>query len=150
MDLSSSGSRVYRDEEVDSSMKAGATNIVDDSETSRPHPTSLAGLCPLEESRSIVNIICVWHAIGCHGERVVGLHQVLQLPVRPRTKMLQGCPLTITAKHKSKVMHDFSRCPLVCQYRLRCCADTTSINEFVIDIFLTPSFLPYAFICVLY
>lgn len=74
-----------------------------------PHPTSIARLCP-SEGTSNVNVICSWSAsVGeedRQSETIVGQHHLRNLVVRPQNKS-KGCPLSMTAKHMTKVCHDF-------------------------------------------
>eukprot|EP00804_Cyclotella_cryptica_P024493 CCRYP_017559-RA/>CCRYP_017559-RA protein AED:0.26 eAED:0.26 QI:1717/1/1/1/1/1/5/475/1401 len=77
------------------------------------HPTSITSLCP-QDGTSNINIICCWSAhVGNEGEdkTVYGQHHLRNLLVRPQTKS-KGCPLALTAKHKSRVSHNFEACPL--------------------------------------
>ena len=85
--------------------------------TPRPaaaHPTSMSSLCPAEDTSNI-NIICCWSAcVGNNDEdrQVNGQHHLRNLMVQPQKKS-KGCPLTLTANHKSKLSHDFNASPLV-------------------------------------
>ena len=76
--------------------------------SSAPHPTSLASLCPLNGGANI-NIICCWSAItGNDGkdDTIYGQHHLRNLLVRPLNKS-KGCPLALTANFQSKVVHNF-------------------------------------------
>mmetsp|Transcript_18464 Transcript_18464/g.52988 ORF Transcript_18464/g.52988 Transcript_18464/m.52988 type:complete len:1404 (-) Transcript_18464:37-4248(-) len=71
------------------------------------HPTSIASLCP-KKANSEINLICAWSTTGATSdEKVVGQHHLRQLAVRPRRKS-KGCPLMVTARHKSEVSHNFA------------------------------------------
>jgi hypothetical protein len=78
------------------------------------HPTSLRRLCPPEADASTMNIICSWSTTGggAREARICGEHHLRQLSVRPRKKS-KGCPITITAKHPTKVSHHFASGSLV-------------------------------------
>jgi len=94
-------------------ISSGSTSVigsaVDDDETdSLPQyeGTSLTSLCP--PNNHIINIICKWRGISCNTENpITGQHHVLQLPVLSQGRGL-GCPLTITAKYKANVYHEFN------------------------------------------
>ena len=75
------------------------------------HPTSLGSLCPIGDDHSSVTVVCDWNFY--EGDHLVeGQHNLSQLVVRPKSKK-KGCPLTITCKHKTNIVHDFSSGPLV-------------------------------------
>lgn len=87
---------------------------VQSTSASGAHPTSITSLCP-HDGTSNINIICCWSAlVGNEGEdkTVYGQHHLRNLLVRPQTKS-KGCPLALTAKHKTRVSHKFEACPLV-------------------------------------
>jgi len=80
------------------------------------HPTSLSSLCPTDAASSI-NIICCWTAIvGSDGQDKItsGQHHLRDLIVRPRTnESRKGCPLVLTAKYDSRLVHGFDKGPVV-------------------------------------
>lgn len=83
------------------------------------HPTSIARLCPPDSSKAKLNMVCTWSAIG-GGSRtdiVYGQHHFTRLSVRPMTSS-RGCPITITCRHPSKLIHDFVKGPLVSIFRV--------------------------------
>ena len=71
------------------------------------HPTSIASLCP-KKANSEINLICAWSTPGtANDEKLFGQHHLRQLAVRPRRRS-KGCPLMVSARHKSEVSHDFA------------------------------------------
>lgn len=82
----------------------------DDCEPQGVHPTSVASLCPSNDSKEKLNLVCSWTAPS-EGGRIHGQHFVTHLPVRPSHNS-KGCPLSITCKHPCSVAHDFSSGPL--------------------------------------
>lgn len=86
---------------------------------SQSHPTSLANLCPvnINDGGSSINIVCCWSAIiGSENDAdsiVHGQHHLRSLLVRPIKS--RGCPLSLTAKYKPNVSHNFDEGPLVSQ-----------------------------------
>ena len=78
---------------------------------SAAHPTSISSLCPSNDASNI-NIICCWSALVGDDKKVHGQHHLRNLMVRPQIKS-KGCPLALTANHKSTVSHDFHARPLV-------------------------------------
>mmetsp|Transcript_30971 Transcript_30971/g.35790 ORF Transcript_30971/g.35790 Transcript_30971/m.35790 type:complete len:535 (+) Transcript_30971:917-2521(+) len=130
---SSSAKQQQGNQQQDHSSKNGndddASNTNVNSTQHQHHPTSIRGLCPLDEpnNMSMIHLICAWQSTSCRasaadvysqeggrdsGDDIVsGLHYLLDLPVRPHTRG-KGCPLTVTAKHKSDVYHNFRSGPL--------------------------------------
>lgn len=81
------------------------------------HPTSLASLCPVNicGGGSSINIICCWSAIvgSMNTDAIVyGQHHLRNLLVRPQNKS-KGCPLSLTARFKPNVSHNFDEGPLI-------------------------------------
>jgi len=96
-----------------SQSSSGNGDLVGKSELSY-HPTSIMNLCPPEESSSKINVICTWTAFSsgnAEDEVIYGQHHLRQLAVRPQAKS-KGCPLTITANHRSEIEHDFTGGPM--------------------------------------
>eukprot|EP00957_Ditylum_brightwellii_P009143 691336-Ditylum_brightwellii.AAC.1 len=96
-----------------SQSSSGNGDLVGKSELSY-HPTSIMNLCPPEESSSKINVICTWTALSsgnAEDEVIYGQHHLRQLAVRPQAKS-KGCPLTITANHRSEIEHDFTGGPM--------------------------------------
>ena len=85
-----------------------------DDPASIAHPTSIARLCPPESSKAKLNIVCTWSALGggTRTDIVHGQQNFTRLSVRPKASS-RGCPITITCKHPSKLLHDFENGPLV-------------------------------------
>ena len=82
------------------------------------HPTSIARLCPTDSSKAKLNMVCTWSAlVGASRTDIVhGQHHFTRLSVRPTTSS-RGCPITITCKHPSNLIHDFVKGPLVSIFR---------------------------------
>ena len=86
---------------------------------SKSHPTSLANLCPvnINDGGSSINIVCCWSAVivseNAADSIVHGQHHLRSLLVRPIKS--KGCPLSLTAKFKPNISHNFDEGPLVSQ-----------------------------------
>ena len=76
------------------------------------HPTSLESLCSPSQGNSEINLLCSWKAHGNGSEKILGQHHLRQLVVHPQYQS-KGCPLTVSAKYKALIRHDFSVSPLV-------------------------------------
>lgn len=88
------------------------SELHDDDAAEEPHhPTSVASLCP-KTANSEISLICAWSTTSTTSdEKVFGQHHLRQLAVRPRRRS-KGCPLMVTARHKTEVSHNFATGPL--------------------------------------
>ena len=88
-------------------------SLSDEVSNSAAHPTSLASICP-PSGGSNINIICRWSAVVGNGQddTIQGQHHLRNLLVRPLNKS-KGCPIALTAKYNSRVVHNFDEGPLV-------------------------------------
>uniref|UniRef100_A0A7S1YLX7 TPPC8 C-terminal Ig-like domain-containing protein n=1 Tax=Grammatophora oceanica TaxID=210454 RepID=A0A7S1YLX7_9STRA len=76
------------------------------------HPTSVARLCPVDTSKSKVDLICTWNApneLNPEDVDVTGQNHVTGLSIRPLDgKTRKGCPITITCQHAATKTHNFA------------------------------------------
>ena len=71
------------------------------------HCTSIAALCPQEETGASVHIICSWKGPNLSFR---GSHHIRGLAVRPSSGSRE-CPITLTASHPSSVSNNFDNGP---------------------------------------
>ena len=91
----------------------------DENDEAPSHPTSISKLCRFRDRKSKIHLICCWKAAVTKATDTLvhGQHLVPDLLVRPKTKS-QGCPITITCRHPTSVVHNFTNGPIHIQFEV--------------------------------
>jgi hypothetical protein len=103
-------SQIRRDNQAKGGSSVNGVSGLDESAYAA---TSLNALCPPDPNLATINVICKWKGLNCNSNEIItGQHNLLSLHVRPQVRDM-SCPLTVTAKHKHRVAHDFESGPAV-------------------------------------
>lgn len=95
-----------------SQIRRAKTTLSDSENEELPsHPTSIGRIFSLEDSKSVISLMCFWKSVEDNSADIVcGQHHVTDLVVRPKTSC-KGCPVTITCHHPISLSHDFNKGP---------------------------------------
>lgn len=92
----------------------GDTSTSQEDADNKDHPTSISQLFPHHNNDNSIDLICTWNKPGSETNANTatssGQHVLPHISVRPPNT---GCPLTLTSRHPSRVVHDFSSSPIV-------------------------------------